>query len=49
MTGENGPPPEGWTVTPRCCPFPQCHVCTPDEPHGYGTYPIPEHLELGEN
>jgi hypothetical protein len=48
VTGENGTPetPE-WVTDSRRCPFVNCWACKPDD--GYGTYPLPERFELGEN
>ena len=79
MTGDNAPPPDGWTAEARCCPFEACDVCANavegvsddevrevalanaerwrdaltilarSEAQGFGTYPLPERFELGEN
>lgn len=46
---ENAPPPDGWVCEPRACPFDSCYVCDGHTREGYGTYPLPERFELGEN
>jgi len=36
-----------WSPDSRACPLPQCDVCSPPKPRGFGVYPVPENIELG--